>query len=173
MLSNKNPDLIILVDTKLPELTQVNIKKKFEMPGRFSGMSSTEKGIAIFTKKTSDIKIKNTHKDENGQLLILELLHVGNPVLVAGVYGDPKGDPAEWWRNTVSQIQEFDYSNWMMVGDMNLYFDVELDTHRLTRRREARTQNQRPKSAEFFGESEVNSRDSIPKCSRVSLRLSR
>ena len=49
-LSNMNPDVLILVDTKLPELLQVNIQKSFGMTANFSGFSSTEKGVAIFTK---------------------------------------------------------------------------------------------------------------------------
>ena len=144
-MASYNADLTILVDTRLPELIQKQIQMTCNSMAYFSGSDSSEKGIAILIKNNSDLKVTNVIRDDKGQLLMIELIHAGNPILVVAVYGDPRGDPVDWWQNLMEKVENLGHHLWVMAGDFNLYFNHQTDTDRLTSKR-----NARPKSAAFF-----------------------
>ena len=68
-LRKKNPDLLIVVDTRIASNIQNTVKEEWGGQVLFSSFDSQSRGVALFIKKNLPIKILVKFNDSEGNLL--------------------------------------------------------------------------------------------------------
>ena len=127
-LEKKNPDILIIVDTRFS--TEIENAVKVEWGGQvlFSSFSSQSRGVSIFIKKTLPIKIVDKFKDQNGNVLGILVEYENKRILLEGIYG-PNGDAPTFYENEVfKKIETWDPQYSIFFGDWNLVLDQNADT---------------------------------------------
>ena len=127
-LNKKNPDLLIIVDTRFSTEIENTVKTEWGGQVLFSSFSSQSRGVSIFVKKNLPIKILDKFNDQNGNILAVLLNYEDKRILLEGIYG-PNGDAPAFYENEVFQKLEVwnpQYS--IFVGDWNLVLDQNMDT---------------------------------------------
>ena len=127
-LYKKNPDLLIVVDTRIAKNIENTVKEEWGGQVLFSSFDSQSRGVALFIKKDLPIKILDKFSDDNGNLLSVLIEFENKRLLIEGIYG-PNQDCPEFYENEVFQkIQTWNHSHSIFVGDWNIAIDQNLDT---------------------------------------------
>ena len=127
-LYKKNPDLLIVVDTRIAKNIENTVKEEWGGQVLFSSFDSQSRGVALFIKKDLPIKILDKFSDDNGNLLSVLIEFENKRLLIEGIYG-PNQDCPEFYENEVFQkIQIWNPSHSIFVGDWNIAIDQNLDT---------------------------------------------
>ena len=127
-LEKKNPDLLIVVDTRFSAEIENAVKAEWGGQAFFSSFSSQSRGVAIFIKKNLPIKILDKFKNRNGNILGILVEYECKRILLEGIYG-PNGDAPTFYENEVfKKIEIWDPQYSIFVGDWNLVLDQNVDT---------------------------------------------
>ena len=127
-LKKKNPDVLIVVDTRFSAEIENAVKAEWGGQAFFSSFSSQSRGVAIFIKKNLPIKILDKFKDQNGNILGILVEYECKRILLEGIYG-PNGDAPTFYENEVfRKIETWDPQYSIFVGDWNLVLDQNVDT---------------------------------------------
>ena len=127
-LKKKNPDLLVVVDTRFSKEVENTVKVEWGSQVLFSSFSSQSRGVAIFIKKDLPLKILDKFGDKNGNLLSILVEYENKRILLEGIYG-PNGDSPTFYENEVfEKIVSWNPHHSIFVGDWNLVLDQNLDT---------------------------------------------
>ena len=140
-LKKRDTDIFVVVDTRIDPKREQKVKEDWGGQAYFSSFSSQSRGIAIFLKKNLPIKITDSKKDNEGNLLQLLIEFNDKKILLSGLYG-PNLDSPDFYKEIVfSAIDVFlpDYS--IFVGDWNLVMDQQKDTHNYLRNNNVMARN--------------------------------
>ena len=94
----------------------------------FSSFDSQSRGVAIFMQKQLPVKILDTFSDINGNILSLLIEIESKKILIEGVYGPNRDDPAFYSDEVFKKLNEWNPSYAIYAGDWNIALDPNLDT---------------------------------------------
>ena len=127
-LRKKNPDILITIDTRFSNEIENSVKTEWGGQVFFSSFDSQSRGVAIFIKNNLPIKILDTYKDTNGNVLCILVEYENKRIIIEGIYG-PNGDSPRFFETeTFSKIEIWNPHHSIFVGDYNLVLDQNLDT---------------------------------------------
>ena len=127
-LKKKNPDVLIVCDTRITTNIENLVKEEWGGQVFFSSCSSQARGVALFLKKDSTIKILDKYKDQEGNLLAVLIEFESKKILLQGVYG-PNSDFPEFYKYQAFQkISDWNPNHTILVGDWNVALDFNMDT---------------------------------------------
>ena len=92
----------------------------------FSHGTSNSRGVCILIKDVSNITINKQFHDDNGRLLILDVLLGNQKVTLINVYG-PNVDDSSFFSYVLEQLAHFDCESIIWGGDFNCVLDLNLD----------------------------------------------
>ena len=127
-LSKKNCNIYCLQDTHFTENDELAIKNLWGGECVFNSFTSNQRGVAIFFKKNFEYKILQTKKDQNGNLLGLNIKIEDKSITLITLYG-PNNDSPEFYNSVMDVIQEFKNETVIVTGDFNLVGNQTLDTY--------------------------------------------
>ena len=127
-LRKKNPDILITIDTRFSNEIENSVKTEWGGQVFFSSFDSQSRGVAIFIKNNLPIKILDTYKDTNGNVLCILVEYENKRIIIEGIYG-PNGDSPRFFETeTFSKIEIWNPHHSIFVGDYNLVLEQNLDT---------------------------------------------
>ena len=127
-LKNKNFDICCLQDTHLIETDINNLEEIWGHECIVNGSSTNSRGVAILFGKNFEYKILGHSKDDNGNVLIVNLKLKHFSVKIINVYA-PNTDNPDFFTKISNEIQNNteDYIIW--CGDFNIILDQTLDSN--------------------------------------------
>ena len=126
-LRKKNPDFIVVLDTRISPLIENDIKEEWEGKCFFSSYNSNSRGVAIFTKKGFIANIVRSLSDKDGNFLALLFELEGRKILLQGIYGPNEDCPSFYNETCFKLIDEWEPDFSISVGDYNVTLDPNLD----------------------------------------------
>ena len=91
----------------------------------YSHGTSAARGIAILTSKEIFATISNIFRDEEGRIIILDLIHSNQKLSIAAIYA-PNKDSPEFFKKVEKELRNR-CEHKIVIGDYNLVLDVDLD----------------------------------------------
>ena len=133
-LHENSGDIILMQETHCIK-SQEKIWKS-EWGGRilFAHGTSNARGVAILFAKNLDIEIKKVKKSDDGRYLLVSAVISNHPLLLCNIYA-PNEDAPEFFANLFNEIQQFDISDKIVGGDLNILLDPALDRKSLRKDR--------------------------------------
>ena len=92
----------------------------------FSSYSSNSRGVAILFNNNFEFKVKDIHKGDRGNYIILTVRIKEIDILLVNLYG-PNRDEPEFYNTLKEKIMELDNPNVIMSGDWNMVLDTFKD----------------------------------------------
>ena len=120
-----NADIIIMQETHSEENTQGIWKSQWGGEIIFSHGTSTARGIAIFTTKEIYQDISNIWTDDNGRIIIIDILQKGTKITIAAIYA-PNQDTPSFFQH-IQDLLRNRSEHKIVIGDFNVTLDVEMD----------------------------------------------
>ena len=119
----KNADILVLQETH-SSVNMVNLwKNEWGGDVYFSHGSTNSRGVAVFLKK--GFEIHNVLNDEDGRLIIFDIIENSVEITIAVVYA-PNSDTPSFFTYLSSLLRNRCH-NKIVIGDFNLVFDIDLD----------------------------------------------
>ena len=137
-LKKRNPDLLIVVDTRIAPNIENTIKEEWGSQVLFSSFDSQSRGVALFVKKDLPLKILDKFCDKNGNLLCVLIEFECKRILLEGVYG-PNNDFPEFYENDFFQkLQIWNPHHSIFVDDWKLIeiWTLSITKHCVTQKRD-------------------------------------
>ena len=127
-LLDKNPDFVLINDTRLGKNTETAVRDEWEGRCIFNSFNSQARGVAIFLKKNNPAKILDSFKDDNGNVLAILIDYEGKRILLQTLYGPNQDSPNFYSDLVFNKIEQWmpDYS--IFAGDWNVILDQNKDT---------------------------------------------
>ena len=125
-LRNQNYKIICLTDTHFDKSKEKIYSAEWGYLSYFSSFSSQSRGVAILFKNNFEFKVKNVHRDHQGNLIVLDMEIEENRLSLAVVYG-PNQDNPNFYQNMQKTLTRFGNQKILIVGDWNLLLDPEVD----------------------------------------------
>lgn len=85
-----------------------------------------QEALQFFFKNDFELEEHNTFKDNNGNLLILDIDIDKRRLTFVNLYGPNKDDPS-FYENLLNRVIRFGNNNVIMVGDRNLLLNPDVD----------------------------------------------
>lgn len=86
-LRSKNYTIICLVDTHFTKDQERLITSEWGYQAVYNSFNSQSRGIAIFLTNKFEFKIHSTHRDTNGNVLLLDIEIEKHRITLATIYG--------------------------------------------------------------------------------------
>ena len=125
-LNKKNPDFIIIVDSRICKSIENTIKEEWGGQCLFNSFTSQSRGVALFIKKNSIAKILDKMCDPNGNILATLIEYEGRRVLLQGIYG-PNEDNPRFFEEAFQKIDAWQPEFSIFTGDFNVSLNPEAD----------------------------------------------
>ena len=125
-LRNQNYKIICLTDTHFEKSKENIYSAEWGYVSYFSSFSSQKRGVAILFRNNFEFKVKNVHRDHQGNLLILDIEIEDHRLSLAVLYG-PNQDNPNFYQNLQRNILQLGNQKMIIVGDWNMLLDPEVD----------------------------------------------
>ena len=125
-LRNQNYKIICLTDTHFEKSKENIYSAEWGYVSYFSSFSSQKRGVAILFRNNFEFKVKNVHRDHQGNLLILDIEIEDHRLSLAVLYG-PNQDNPNFYQNLQRNILQLGNQKIIIVGDWNMLLDPEVD----------------------------------------------
>ena len=126
-LKKKNPDFLILLDTRICPSIENTIREEWGSKCFFSSLNSQSRGVAVFLKKGLNTDILDIKTSPDGNLLALLFEYEGRKILLRGVYGPNEDNPQFYQENVFHFIDMWEPELSLFVGDYNVTINPVLD----------------------------------------------
>ena len=120
-----NPDILVLIDTRLDASSEKNIRSETDYTGIYTSFSTNSRGVAILTKKSFTGKITLIEADGNGNFLLAKCEYDGKSFLLCAVYG-PNTDSPIFYEQLFNKTADSALDT-IFCGDFNTTIDFSLD----------------------------------------------
>ena len=127
-LRQKKYTLYCLQDIHLDNKNRSSFEKDWGSEIIYSSKSSESRGVAVLFPEHVNYSIKKTEKDENGNLIIIDL-ELNNLAFTLCVLYGPNKDNPEFYNNLKQLILKRDNCPLVICGDWNLVLNHNLDTY--------------------------------------------
>ena len=115
-LRTGNFSIICIVDSHFDKSNEKIYAAEWGYSTYFSSFSSQSRGVAVLFKNDFEFKIHRTHRDNNGNLLILDIELEKRRITLAVVYG-PNQDNPNFYKTLQKTISQFGNLDIICVGD--------------------------------------------------------
>jgi len=132
-LKKKNPDFLVILDTRICPTIEDVIREEWGGNCFFSSFSSQSRGVAIFLKKGISAVILDQKTDSNGNLLALLFEYEKKKILLRGIYGPNEDSPLFYENDVFELIETWEPDFSIFVGDYNVTLNPELDNKNYVR----------------------------------------
>ena len=122
----KNYSIICLQDTHFTSSIEHLIENEWGYRTVFSSYKSNTRGVAILFKNNFEFTIHNTYRDQNGNIILLDISITDQRLTFVNIYG-PNEDTPEFYNNLKEKILKQGNNGIIMVGDWNLLLDPPTD----------------------------------------------
>jgi exonuclease III len=126
-LYSKDYNIYCLQDTHVVEQDEVQIKNQWQGECIFNSFACNQRGVAIFFKNNFEFKTNQVKKDDNGNLLGLDLNIEDKRITLINING-PNVDTPCFYNKVADVIENFDNQSCILCGDFNLIQNFNLDT---------------------------------------------
>ena len=141
-----NYDILCLQDTHWTEKNSPQVRKIWGGECILNGNKTNARGVAILFSNKIEYKIHNVHKDNDGNLLIIDLKLSEYEIKLINVYCPNKDTPLFF--ENINEIIESNTQEYVLLcGDLNLVLDPNKDYYNYT------NQNNNPKSCAIIKQS--------------------
>ena len=125
-LSRKNPSLLCLQDTHWTNEDEKYIKNLWKGECIINGNRTNSRGVAILINTNIEYSVKKIHKDQNGNLLMLDI-SINNMIFrLFNVYA-PNTDSPAFFHELCTLIQEGAQDYTLICGDLNLTLNANME----------------------------------------------
>ena len=129
-LQNNRLDILVLVSTKLNHNLHQQIKNERGGEHFFNTIDGARGILVWINNDTKPIIAKEVHKDNAGNLLIIEIKYDNEIFKLVSLYGPSEADRPMFFENMFDQITMDDNaSKFIIVGDWNVTLNYELDNY--------------------------------------------
>ena len=127
-LRQKKYSIYCLQDIHIDEKNKENFEKDWGSRLFFSSKSSKSRGVAVLFSDESTYEVKNIEKDDNGNMIMLDLETNSLNFTLCVVYGPNKDNP-DFYESIKRRIKQRDNTPVVICGDWNLVLNQAKDTH--------------------------------------------
>ena len=125
-LSRKNRTFLCLQDTHWTNEDEKYIKNRWKGECFINGKRTNSRGVAIFVNTNIEYSINKIHKDQNGNLVMLDI-SINNMIFrLFNVYA-PNTDSPTFFHELDTLIQEGAQDYTLICGDLNLNLNANMD----------------------------------------------
>ena len=125
-LRSKNYTIICLVDTHFTKDQERYITSEWGYQAVYNSFNSQSRGVAIFLTNKFEFKIHNTHRDTNGNVLLLDIEIEKHRITLAAIYG-PNTDEPTFYEHLQENIIKMGNIHTIITGDFNLLLNPSID----------------------------------------------
>ena len=125
-LKERDASIYCLQDVHFTSNMEKHLYSQWNSNCYFSYSRSNARGVAILFSRNIDVKVHQTHVDENGNYIILDLTFNSKRFSLINIYG-PNIDQPEFYQNIIRIIDMVGNETVIWCGDFNLVLDVDLD----------------------------------------------
>ena len=116
-----------LQDTHFSKSDEKVISTQWGYECYFSSYNTQARGVAILLNNNFEYNLHNVIKDENGNLLILDITLKNKTFSLINIYG-PNKDTPTFFEEIRKYMSESVHESAILMGDYNLVLDPEIDT---------------------------------------------
>lgn len=124
---SKDYSIICVQDTHFTRDLEPFVETQWGYKCVFNSFSSNSRGVAVLFNNNFELKLHRVKKDEEGNLLALDLNIDENRITLINIYG-PNSDNPEFYEKVRDSFLELDNDYYILCGDFNIALDQELDT---------------------------------------------
>ena len=110
-----------------------NYLREWGNDGVFNFYTSESRGVAILFNRNIEFEIHNCIRNDNGNMIILDLTIETLRLTLVNVYG-PNFDSPGFYDNLVQHVSTFDNASLILCGAWNLVMDYDHDTFNYNKR---------------------------------------
>ena len=125
-LKQKNPDLVFLQETHLEKEDSLLFQRDWVGKVYYSAGTSSQRGVAILTRKNLNIKILKQQSDEEGRWIALDAELYGLRCTFMNIYA-PTGDSPGFFVDVSNIITQVGNTFIILGGDFNNVRDPRVD----------------------------------------------
>ena len=122
-----NPEILCLQDTHWVQSDESNIKKLWKGECVINGGKTNARGVAILFNANFEYQINRIIKDDNGNMLILNLQIGGLVFTIVNIYS-PNSDSPQFFNCIKEYIETIEQDYVIICGDLNLILDFDKDS---------------------------------------------
>lgn len=126
-LKNKQYNIYLLQDTHFQQREEIQIRNQWGGECLFSSFSSNQRGVAILFNNNFEFVIHKSNKDENGNLLGIDITIEGTKTTLINLYG-PNTDSPLFFDKVSNILNTYENRATIIAGDFNLVQDFNMDT---------------------------------------------
>ena len=122
----KNYSIVCLQDTHITSSIEHLVESEWGYRIIFSSYKSNSRGVAILFRNNFEFSIHNTYRDQNGNIILLDISISDQRLTFVNIYG-PNDDSPDFYDNLKEKILKQGNSGIIVVGDWNLLLDPSID----------------------------------------------
>lgn len=124
----KNYSILCLQDTHFVLDTEPYVEAQWGYKCVFNSFTSNSRGVCILFNNNFEFKILREKKDNDGNMLALDLVIEENKITLINVYG-PNTDTPGFYEKVRETFLEFDNDYFVLCGDLNIALNASMDTY--------------------------------------------
>lgn len=124
---SKNYSIVCLQDSHFTPDLEPFIETQWGYKCVFNSYLSNSRGVAVLFNNNFELKLHREKKDNEGNILALDLSIDENRVTLINIYG-PNSDNPDFFEKVREYFIEFDNDYYILCGDFNLALNQTLDT---------------------------------------------
>ena len=128
-LRSKRFSVYFLQDTHFVKDKELLIRAEWGFEGIFNCNSSQSRGVAILLNNNFEFKIHSIFRDNNGNLLIVDLTICNQRLTLVNIYG-PNTDNPSFYKLILQRLKLLNNTSHILGGDWNLALNPYIDTHK-------------------------------------------
>ena len=129
-LKEKHKGIVLLQETHSTAISENTWSKDFDGDIYYSHGTATSRGVAILIPSGLDTEIKDVKSDNEGRILLLDIMIDSNPFIILNIYA-PTQDKTQEQNKFIENVQDIlaNYidRNIVIGGDFNTYLNATLD----------------------------------------------
>ena len=125
-IRSKNPSIVCLQDTHFTSSIENLIESEWGYTTIFSSYQSNKRGVAILFKNNFEFIIHNSHRDQYGNMILLDISITDQRLTFVNIYG-PNDDCPDFYDRLKESIFKQGNDGIIIVGDWNLLLDPPTD----------------------------------------------
>ena len=122
------PDILCLEDTHLLESDESDICNQWPGEIIINGIKTNSRGVAVLFNNSFEYKILNIKKDQNGNLIEIDINTHNINFKIIVIYAPNTDDPL-FFEQINDSITNSSYDYFLICGDFNLVLDPTLDSN--------------------------------------------
>ena len=124
-LKSKQYSIYMLQDTHFTNKEENYIRSQWGFECFFSNFASNSRGVAVLLNNNFECKVQRVEKDDNGNMLILDIQIEDSIITLINIYGPNRDDP-EFYKCILQKINDTE-NQVIIAGNFNLILNPDED----------------------------------------------